>query len=212
VRSVRLALAAGFTLVAVALLATLLGSPMSIASTNKVAVLDEPLVEATHATRYCQSGEILPRGTAAVRVWIDATAGPRVHVLVSAHGHTVASGVRGSNWIGSSVTIPVGALARTVSGTTVCVSFPLHDEEVIVQGRASAPAVAAHEDSKPLPGRIWIEYLRPGTRTWLSMAVEVARRMGLGRASAGSWVALAALALMALALALASRRVLEELA
>jgi hypothetical protein len=209
---VKIALGAGFTLLAVALFLTLLGSPLSVASTNKVRGAEAPLAETTHGASYCQSGEVLPSGTSAIRVWIDAAAGPRVRVVVSQHGRTVASGTRGSNWIGSSVTVPLAPLARTVAGTTVCVSFPLHDEAVIAQGRASAPAVAAREGSKPLAGRIWIDYLRPGTRSWLSIAGEVARRMGLGRAGAGTWVALAALALMACALALASRLALKELA
>lgn len=211
-RSVKIALGAGLTLIALALLATLLGSPMSIASTNKVRGAEAPLAEATHGTSYCQSGEILPNGTSAIRVWIDAAAGPLVHLVVSAHGQTITGGTRGSNWIGSSVTVPVRPLAHAVSGTTVCVSFSLRDERIIAQGRVSTPAVAAREGSRPLAGRIFIDYLRPGTRSWLSMVIEVARRMGLGRTAAGTWVALAALALMATALALASRLLLRELA
>ena len=211
-RSVRVALAAGLTLLICALVLTLLGSPLTVASTDKVRGAEAQIASTTRGTTYCQGGETLPQGTTAIRVWLDAAAGPRVSVVVSAGGRTIAHGERGSVWIGGSVTVPLAPLPRTVSGTTVCVSFPLHDESVVVQGRTSSPAVAAREGQQPLSGRIWIDYLRPGTRSWLSMVTEVARRMGLGRASAGTWVAPAALALVAAALVLASRLLIKELA
>ncbi len=53
-----------------------------------------------------------------------------------------------------------------------------------------------------------IEYLRPGPGSWWSLASAVARRMGLGRAPSGTWVALLPLALMSVAVALAAWLVL----
>ena len=58
---------------------------------------------------------------------------------------------------------------------------------------------------------MWIEYLHPGTRSWLSLAGEVARHMGFGRAGAGTWVVFLALALLVAAAGLASRLLLREL-
>lgn len=211
-RSVKVALVAGLASLAAALVLTLSASPMRVASTNRVPGTETPIASTRAGATYCQAHEVLPGGSSAIRVWLDAAAGPRVEVTVSSGSRVLASGARGSDWIGSSVTIPVKPLARTVVGTTVCVSFHLHDETIIVQGKAAPAAVAAHEGHRALAGRMLIEYLRPGARSWLSQATEVARRLGLGRAAAGTWVALVAFALLVAAVVLASRLLLRELA
>jgi hypothetical protein len=209
---VRVALGAGFAVMAGALLLVLSGSPATVASSNKVPGTETAIASTNRSASYCQAREQLPARTSAIRVWLDAAAGPRVALTVSAGGRVLTSGVRGSNWIGSSVTVPVKPLPHTIAGTTVCVSFQLHDEIVIVQGKAAAPAVAAYTGSGPLAGRMWIEYLRPGKRSWLAQAREVVRRIGLGRDPAGAWIALVALAMLVGAVALASRLLMRELA
>jgi hypothetical protein len=199
-RSVKVALAAGLTLLVLAIGLTLLGSPPNVARSNRLSGKpEEPIARITEGSSYCQPGELLPRGTSAIRVWLEADAGPRVHLVVYAHGHPVTSGWRGSNWIGGSVTVPVRPLARSVSHADVCVSFSLHDETVTMQG-TNGPA--------PL---LWIEYLRPGTRTWASLAGEIARHMGLGRATSGTWIVFVALALLAALVALASSLLIGEM-
>jgi hypothetical protein len=211
-RGVRIVLVAGLTLVAIAIVLTLLQAPMSVAGTNKMpGKQEEPIASTEGSATYCQAGETLPHGSSALRIWLDAASGPRVSVVVSSGGHPITSGERGSDWIGGSVTIPVKPLSRTVSGVTVCVSFRLQDETVIAQGNAAPAAIAAHDGRKALGGRIWIEYLRPGTRSWASLAPEVMRHMGFGRAAAGTWIVYLALLLLAAVAALASRLVLREL-
>jgi hypothetical protein len=211
-RGVKLALLAGLALLGVALLLTLLASPMTVAATNKVPGSEAPIGATTTGATYCQSHEALPRGTSAIRIWLDASAGPRVSAIVYSRGRVVASGTRGSVWIGGSFTVPVKPLARTISGTTVCASFRLHDETIVIQGMPSSRATAAHDGRHALAGRMGVEYLRPGTRSWLSLGSEVARRMGLGRTPGGTWIALVALALFASAVALTSRLLLRDLA
>jgi hypothetical protein len=211
-RSPRVALVAGLALVLAAIGLTLSRSPVSVAGTNRSAGRVEELIGSTlKSSEYCQSGETLPRGTSAIRVWMDAAAGPHVKVVVLARGRPVTSGQRGSNWIGGSVTVPVKPLPDTVGDATVCVSFPLRYEEIIFQGNPSSPATAAHDGSHRLKGRIWMEYLRPGTRTWASMLAEVARRVSFGRALTGTWVVLLLLALVCAIAGLASSLVLREL-
>ena len=196
-RRVRIALVAGLTLLAIAIGSTLAHAPMTVARTNKIAGQpEEAIASSKEGSSYCEPGETLPRGTSALRIWLDAVYGPRVTVEVSADGRPITSGVRGSGWVGGSVTVPVRALPRTVSGTRVCVSFAAQDETVVVQGNS---------------GRMWIEYLRPGSSSWASLVSSTARRMGLGRAGAGSWVVFVALALLAAVVVLASRLVLGEL-
>jgi len=211
-RAVKIALAAGLSLLAIALAFTLTRSPASVAGTNRPAErAEEPIAATTHNTTYCQGGEQLPRGTSALRIWLDASAGPRVEVVVSAAGRQIDRGERGSGWIGGSVTVPVRPLGRPVSDATVCASVSLRDETVLAQGNATPASVAARDGSHALAGRIWIEYLRPGTRSWASLASEVARHMGFGRAGAGTWIVFLALALLAAVAVLASRLLLEEL-
>ena len=79
------------------------------------------------------------------------------------------------------------------------------------QGMPTPAAAAAHDGRRSLGGRLIIDYLRPGTSSWLSLAGEVAHRMGLGRAAAGTWIVFLALALLAAAIVLASRLLLREL-
>lgn len=209
-RSVKVTLAAGLALVAIAIGLTLLQSPLSVAASNKVP--GTAIWTTTRGATYCQAHESLPPEVSAIRIWLDAAAGPRVSVVVSSRGHVLTGGSRPSIWVGGSVTVPVRPLPRASSDVTVCVSFPLGEETIFVDGGTTPAGVAAYEGTVPLYGRMGIEFLRPDTRTWASQALEVARRMGLGRAAAGTWIALVALALLASIVVLCSRLILREVA
>jgi hypothetical protein len=210
-RSAKLVLLAGLLLTAVAIVLTLLQSPISVVGTNGVADSQTSIGSTPHNATFCQSGERLPRGTSAIRVSLFAAAGPRVSVDVYARGRRLAGGTRGSIWIGDSVTIPVESLPRTIAGATVCVSFRVRDETIIAMGATTAASVVARDGAHRLGGRMRIEYLRAGTRSWASLAPEIARHMGLGRAAGGTWIVFLAVALLVAAAVLASRLVLREL-
>jgi hypothetical protein len=211
-RSVKVALAAGLALLALAVGLTLLQSPLSVAASNKVPGNETAIWQTHQGATYCQAHESLPSGVSAIRIWLVAAAGPRVSVVVSSHGHVLTSGSRPSIWVGGSVTVPVKPLPRAVSDVTVCTSFRLGDETIDVQGSVTSAAVAAYDGRTRLYGRMGIEFLRPDKRSWASQALEVARRMGLGRAAAGTWIVLLALALLASIVALVSRMILREIA
>lgn len=214
-REVRIALIAGLTLLVVAIAVALTRSPMSVAHTNGTHSLDESIAQATQATQgasYCQAGELLPRGTSAIRLSLFAFTGPRVRVVVYSGARAITSGERGSGWTSREVTVPVKPLPHTVSDASVCASFRLHDESLTVYGKATSPAIAAHDRTgQALPGRMWIEYLRPGTRSWASLVPTILSNMGLGRAYSGIGIVLLAFALLAAVAVLASRLVLREL-
>jgi hypothetical protein len=210
--SVKIALGAGFTLIAVAILLTLSQSPMSVAATNKLAGhTEEGIASTTTSATYCQGRETLPRGSSAIRIWLDAATGPRVSVAVYSAAHKITSGTRGSDWIGGSVTIPVRPLARNVSPVTVCVSFQLRDETIIVQGNPTPANIAARDGQRALGGRIWIEYLRAGSHSWASLIPQIIRHMGFGRATSGTWIVYVALLLLAGVAGAASNLLLKEL-
>jgi hypothetical protein len=210
-RSVKIALAAGLTLLAIGIGLTLLHSPMSVAHANGVPLEEDEIATTNKSATYCQAHELLPGGTSAIRISLNAFTGPRVRLVVTSGGQSITGGERGSGWTSRVVTVPVKPLPRTVSGVTVCVSFRLRDETISVFGRTTPRATAAHDGRQTLRGRIWIEYLRPGERSWASLVPSIARRMGLGRAAAGTWIVLLALALLAAVAVLASSLVLEEL-
>ena len=212
-RSVKIALAAGVTLLAIAIGLTLASSPMTVAATDKVhGEGREPTTIAGTRQRvsFCQMGETLPHGTSAVRLSLGASIGPRVRVVVDSRGRPITGGEEESAWTGWVVTVPVKPLPATVSRVAVCVSFQARNETVALLGRTTSSAIAAREGSQPLPGRMWVEFLRPGARSWASLASSIVRNMGFGRAYGGVGIVLLAFALLVALAALTLRAVLMD--
>jgi hypothetical protein len=201
---VRATLAAGLALLAIGVALTLKGSAVSVAASNVPPGADEEPITATKTSAsYCQDGERLPRGASAIRLWLAAAMGPRVRVTVSRDGRPLTGGQHPSGWSGGSVTVPVRPLSRAVADVRLCASFALRDEAVVVQGSAAPAAVGLQDGGQRLAGRMWVEYLRPGSRSWASLIPSILRHMGFGHAAPGEWSALAALALIVSALVLA---------
>jgi len=210
-REVRIALVVGLTLLAIAIGVTLARSPMSVARTNGTPSQEERIAYTNTSASYCQADELLPSATTAIRLSMFAFSGPRMRVVVYSRGRAITSGERESGWTTRVVTVPVRPLARDTANATVCASFRMSHEALTVFGKATPRAIAASDGRKALPGRMWIEYLRPGTRTWASLVPTILSHMGLGRASSGIGIVVLALALLAALVVLASRLVLREL-
>jgi hypothetical protein len=194
-RAVRLAFAVSLVLGAVALAVTLSRAPAGVVRVNNTeGVL---LGSLRHDASACQSNEALPRGTSALRLHIFSFVGPRIAVGLFSHGQLIAHGERGSGWTGGSVTVPVDELAAARDRATLCFAlYPNGDEEVQLNGQPTVRALAAHGRDGSLPGRITVEDLRPGSSSWWSLIVPVARRMGLGHAASGTWSVLLVVGLM----------------
>lgn len=208
---VGIALAAGLGAVVIAVAVALSHAPATLAGTNWV-----PEVENLGATRSdvgaCQSGETLPRGTTAIRLGLQGSIGPAVAVVAYAGSHVVTQGAVGPGWRGENVTVPVRAVPRAVSHSKVCFKLSSVSGNVSVVGAEAPPAQAAvAQDGAALPGRMQIEYLRPGHASWWSMLPSVLRHMGLGRSAAGTWIAIPIAALAVGAFALASWAAAREL-
>jgi len=207
---VRLALAAGLTLLLAVLVVTLAGAPARVVATNSVALSGE--VASLHGPQtVCQPERALPHGITAVRLTLESTIGPQVLVAVSSGQRRLASGVRGSGWTGADVTVPMRYGAATTPNTTLCVTLGEGREQVLMLGAASVPSTAASSDGATFEGRLRVEYLAAGLHSWWSLALPVASRLGLGRAPSGTWVAVLLLVLMAAVATLASRLTLREL-
>jgi hypothetical protein len=210
-RRTAVALAAGLALVAIAIVVTLSGSPLTVVHSNGVPV--EYLIgEAKGEIAACQAGELLPAGVSALRFPFESDAGPRVSVSVWSGKRLLTSGVAHSGWTSGAVTVPVKPVQHAVAGTRVCVSLGQSAENVIVGGFRTGPAVAARGgDGEVLPGRFRVEYARAGESSWWSLAKTVAKHMGLGRAPSGTWIALFLVGLMGGSILAASWLMLREL-
>jgi hypothetical protein len=208
--SARVGLTVGLALTAVAVVIVLSGSPPVLAGTNGVVPVPSPLASVPGGGGACQADETVPAGSSAIRLSLEASAGPRVSLAVLAGGRTIAHGASVQGWLGRVVTVPVGPLERTVQHATICFSFAGAEERVSLLGVPTAPRNAARSGARVLPGRIAVEYVRAGSSSWWSLAPSVARRMGLGRAWAGTWVAAMVALLMATGIVLASWLTLRE--
>ncbi len=208
---VSLALGVGLALTVVAVAVTLSGAPTTLAGTNAVPFVGE-VANTNGDASACQAGETLPRGTSAIRLSLEAAIAPSVSVQAVSGGRVVTRGVRGSGWTGGTVTVPIRPVVdRAVRGVTVCFKLGPTREIVTIEGQLTKPASAARGEGKTLPGRMRIEYLRGGHSSWWSLALLTVRHMGLGRAWAGSWVALLLATLMAGLVTLCSWILLREL-
>ena len=206
----RAGLIVGLGLLAIALVLVLSGSPPTLAGTNGTHITN-PNVGANAAnTEICQGDELLPRGTSLVRLYSGAqTVGPRVNVRILSGSRLLASGSQPGGWTGATVTVPVTPSFDRALPVEVCLQHGLATELEPLGGELTAPDRAATAAGKPLRGRFRIEYLRKGSRSWWSLALSTARRMGLGHAGSGGGLAVLAAAIMASALALASWLVLR---
>jgi hypothetical protein len=207
-RSVRIALICGLTLVAVAVGLTLTRSPATVIATNGIGEEAE-IAGTTRSARACQTGETIPAGTTAIRLALLAEIGPRVAVTITADDIAIAHGIRGSGWTSASVTVPVAHVARRTPDATVCFTLGRPLEAVEMAGRKTPAAIAATAGRQELPGRVAIEYMRTGSTSWLSLIPVIARRMGVGHAWPGTWIAFALLAAMTLSAGLICRLFLK---
>ncbi len=205
------ALVAGLALLSIALVITLSGSPLVVTHVNATPA-SEPILEAGSGSSACQAGEVLPADITAIRLTLVAAVGPRVSLSALTGTRVLASGVTASGWTSGAVTVPVKALSHAVAPVRICFKLGPSAETVQLGGSRTSAATAAHNLSGvPLPGRFTVEYMRPGSSSWWSLAKTAARRMGLGRAPSGTWVALLVLLLMGTALATASWLIVKEL-
>ncbi|HZL16118.1 MAG TPA: hypothetical protein VFG23_00105 [Polyangia bacterium] len=203
------ALAGGLALVAVAVGGTLSRPPVIIAGTNSVAAQ----LAAGHTrgdTRGCQQGGTLPGGTAAIRLSLSANVGPKVALNVRLGSRVVTRGERDAGWgEEETVSVPVARVARTTPGVVVCTTVGPTIESLQINGTPKRPTPSGALGLRDVLLRI--EYLRPGHRSWWSLASSVAYHMGLGHAPSGAWIVFLLLVLMFAVAALASQLVVREL-
>lgn len=203
-RDVRIALAVGLTVTAVALGIVLSHSPLAVAGSDGVpANVAVGHFFTSHSG--CQAGGTLPRGTTAIRVSLSANVGPQVNLEALSGGTLVTEGERDAGWgVDETVTVPVRRVAGTIRDVRICITTGAVVEPLQINGtRERTPG-----------GEVTLmrmEYLRPSSASWLSLVPSVAHRMGLAHAPGGTWVAYMLIVLMITVAGGASRLALREL-
>jgi hypothetical protein len=206
---IKVALGAGLTLIAIAFAVTLSHAPASTAVTSVPP--ENRLVTTEFNASACQRDETLPRETSAIRLGLFADSSPEVSVQVYSGSRRIAAGHLGRGWSGEGATVPVNEISHAVSPVKVCFALEHVIGAIHMLGRISSKADATVSEGKPLSGRISLEYLQPGHRSWWSLAASVMRRMGFGHAASGAWDALFVIVLAGTALTLSSWLVVREL-
>ena len=202
----RVALVAGLALLVLALVIVLAQSPPRVLGSNAVPVLSA-VGYLEGGAKGCEQGGTMPSGTSAIRLSFGSNIGPTVAVKAYAGSSLVTEGSRGSGWgIAETVTVPVRRLARTTSGSEVCVSLGPVTEPVEVHGAVLQTRTAGGSTRRV--ERYRVEYLA-GSGSWWSRISEVARRLGLGHSPGGTWVVFLELLLMLAAAVIAVRLVLR---
>jgi hypothetical protein len=208
---VAITMSCGLALIAVAVIAILAQTPDRVIASNSVNGGAELGLFHEH-TAICQAGERFPAGTTALRVSLAAVAhpGPSVSVSVLSEGRPVTTGRRGAGWVSASLTLPLRpALAAQTDGK-FCLTRGPAGLPIELVGNMAPPAVAVTQNGTPLSGRLRVEYLGHGQKSWLSLAKHVARRVGLLHEPSGTWIVIPLILLMAAVVGLAGWLLLRE--
>lgn len=222
-RNVTVTLAVGIVLLGAVGALTLTRAPPRVV---RVGVRDERigLDTTTGDIAVCQTNEALPAGVSGIRLSLWAFFGAQVHVVAYSGSQVLTEGRRGADWTSDSVTVPVRPLDRSSTQVKLCFTIGPNSEPVILRGTSvrlareaavltdiTPTAEVAAGEKRLLEGRVGVEYLAAGRGSWWSRVLSVARRVGLGRAFSGTWIALLIAALMAAVGVLAVRLTLREL-
>lgn len=207
--SVKVVLGVGLVLLALGVGLVVLGAPVVVIGDNSVAS-DEAIAFSPGNTTGCQDVGTVPRGTSGIRVSLLVNIGPRVRVRVLQGSQLITQGEQRAGWgVQNTVTVPVRAISRTLHNAVVCLSLGPAAEILQLHGTRISSTGSPNRGINGIAPRL--EYLRTGTRSWASMALSIARRMGMGHAFAGTWVVLFLLALLIAIGVFAGRLALDEL-
>ncbi len=211
----RTALAGALLALVIALVVVGARRQPQIASTDRVPNYTF-VTEVFAGQQLCQAKEIVPAGTAALRMTIGTYGkpGPPLAIAVTAPvpgapARRITSGDLAEGWRQGVISLPVSHVAQTHAPATVCIAnrgaWP-----VAIAG-TTPPAHYGFADTlngQALPSEVRIDYMLPGHPSWFSMLGTLAQRMTFGKGTYVGWMAWIAPLLLMLALAAVVVRVL----
>jgi hypothetical protein len=208
---VRFVVAVGVLAIAIAGVAVLLQSAQRRSGTNLTANTGF-VIGVAAGQQLCEPGELVPGDTGGLRLSASSGAlpGPRLDATVGAGTKLLAAGHLATGWRTGTVTIPLSRIAATQQNASVCL---VNRGTSTVSFGGSVPDANFYVvlGGKPLSGRMRIEYMRPGSESWLSLLPTLTHRFSLAKGDlVRHWAAPAALLLMLLAIGLALRTILRE--
>lgn len=204
-----MALIVGLALLAIAIGVLLTRSPVEVAATNSIPA-PSPVEYVNGGSTACQPGGTIPKGTTAIRISASQNTGPMVTLEALSGPLIVARGERAAGWgIDETVTVPVKRVAHAIPNAKICAVFGPALEAVQINGVLVRPTGVS--GTPETEAGFAVEYLRPGSSSWWSLASAVGRRMGFGHAPSGTWIVFLLLVLTITIVALASRLLLREL-
>ena len=166
-----------------------------------------------HGQEACQEGELLPADTAALRMTIGAYGKPGPSLTVTfkgPHGGLLTTGVLQPGWREGVVRIPI----KHVSAASEEARFCLRDDgaqPIALSGDSPDPGFRLQVAGKTIENqRVRIDYMRPGSESWLALAPAIVYRFGVAKAGwVRGWAWIAVIVLMLSAVGLALREVLR---
>jgi hypothetical protein len=181
---VRVAVALGLLIVLAGAFAVVSAERPRLAGTNNV--FDTfPNVPLDPGAEACAREEIVPGGTAAVRVRLtaDNVRGP-LNVRLEQEGRELARGTLPAGWGDGRVNVPVRpVVADTEADVSVCIANRGEGRVNLWGYGAAADGPRAVVDGEVTNERTRLTYLRPGEQSGWDIVGPVARRMGVGRGS-----------------------------
>src|SRR5262249_16699586 len=154
----------------------------------------------------CAPVGTVPAGTDAVRLSLVGNAGPRVKLTARSGLQIIGSGERAAGWgITESLTVPINRVNEASPNTEICVTFGPAVEPVAINGGLVRTVAGGEVPS------FRVEYLQRGSKSWWSLASDVAERMGRGHAPSGTWIVFLLIAFTIAVAALASWLIVREL-
>jgi hypothetical protein len=162
------------------------------------------VIPVTGGQQLCEPAELVPADTGAIRLTARAAGLPAPALGVDIRGPAgrIASGRLDGGWRPGAIGIRVTRTASTVAATVCVTNLGLN--QVDFGGSTPDSAYVIQIGGRPFDGRLRIEYLRPGSESWLGLAPTLVHRFSLAKSDAlRHWAAIAASVLVLLSIALA---------
>jgi hypothetical protein len=158
-----------------------------LAGTNNV--FDRfPNVPIGPGTQACAQAELVPGGSASVRVHAQPApeaAGPPFRLELRSGGRLLAAGERAGGWKEGTIDVPVRpTVGRIQPRTDLCFTNE-GSVAMTLWGYGASDERRTEVNGQPVRERIRLTYLRAGEESGWEIAGEVADRMGIGR---GTWL------------------------